>query len=140
MAESRRTPPFSGAPGRAHPLGGESPLHSRHGQVVAGGNGFSGDRESEGSRKQNAGATNLLIDLVLLYASSNAKSFTSLLDDRTERAFTDETCKPLYGGLTSLQERSSGAFSHSCRDFLARGPSSLCEGPGSAEHLPGIRK
>ena len=46
----------------------------------------------------------LLIDLVLLYASSNAKSFTSLLDDRTERAFTDETFKPLYEGLTSLQQ------------------------------------
>ena len=39
-------------------LGGESPLHSRHGQVLAEGNGFSGDRESEGSRKQSAGATN----------------------------------------------------------------------------------
>jgi len=46
----------------------------------------------------------LLIDLVLLYASSSAKSFTSLLDDRTERAFTDETFKPLYEGLTSLQQ------------------------------------
>ena len=41
---------------------------------------------------------------MLLYASSNAKSFTSLLDDRTERAFTDETFKPLYEGLTSLQQ------------------------------------
>jgi hypothetical protein len=49
---------FGGAPGRAHPLGGESPLHSRHGQVLAEGNGFPGDRESEGSRKQSAGATN----------------------------------------------------------------------------------
>src|SRR5450631_818036 len=38
--------------------GGESPLHSRHGQVLAEGNGFPGDRESEGSRKQSAGATN----------------------------------------------------------------------------------
>jgi hypothetical protein len=47
-----------GAPDRAHSLGGESPLHSRHGQVLAEGNGFPGDRESEGSRKQNAGATN----------------------------------------------------------------------------------
>lgn len=49
---------FLGAPGRAHSLGGESPLHSRHGQVLAEGNGFPGDRESEGSRKQSAGATN----------------------------------------------------------------------------------
>src|SRR5882762_2643723 len=49
---------FLGAPGRAHLLGGESPLHSRHGQVLAEGNGFSGDRESEGSWKQSAGATN----------------------------------------------------------------------------------
>jgi len=49
---------FCGAPGRAHPLGGESPLHGRHGQVLAEGNGFPGDRESEGSRKQSAGATN----------------------------------------------------------------------------------
>src|ERR1700681_2869521 len=49
---------FCGAPGRAHSLGGESPLHSRHGQVLAEGNGFPGDRESEGSRKQSAGATN----------------------------------------------------------------------------------
>jgi hypothetical protein len=49
---------FFGAPGRAHLLGGESPLHSRHGQVLAEGNGFPGDRESEGSRKQSAGATN----------------------------------------------------------------------------------
>jgi hypothetical protein len=49
---------FFGAPGRAHSLGGESPLHSRHGQVLAEGNGFPGDRESEGSRKQSAGATN----------------------------------------------------------------------------------
>jgi len=49
---------FFGAPGRAHPSGGESPLHSRHGQVLAEGNGVSGDRESEGSRKQSAGATN----------------------------------------------------------------------------------
>ena len=49
---------FLCAPGRAHLLGGESPLHSRHGQVLAEGNGFSGDRESEGSWKQSAGATN----------------------------------------------------------------------------------
>jgi hypothetical protein len=49
---------FLCAPGRAHSLGGGSPLHSRHGQVLAEGNGFSGDRESEGSRKQSAGATN----------------------------------------------------------------------------------
>jgi hypothetical protein len=46
----------------------------------------------------------LLIDLVLLYASSNAKSFTSLLNARTERAFTDETFKPLHERLTYLQQ------------------------------------
>jgi hypothetical protein len=45
----------------------------------------------------------LLIDLILLYASSNAKSFKNLLDDRTERALTDENFKPLYEGLTLLQ-------------------------------------
>ncbi len=28
-------PPFFGAPGRAHSLGGESPLHTRHGEVLA---------------------------------------------------------------------------------------------------------
>jgi hypothetical protein len=49
---------FFCAPGRAHSFGDESPLHTRHGQVLAEGNGFSGDRESEGSRKQSAGATN----------------------------------------------------------------------------------
>src|SRR5579863_2538153 len=49
---------FFCAPGRAHSLGGESPLHSRHGQVLAEGNGSPGDRGSEGSRKQSAGATN----------------------------------------------------------------------------------
>src|ERR1700689_4156677 len=46
------------APGRAHSLGGGSPLHSRHGQVLAEGNGFPGDWESEGSSRQSAGATN----------------------------------------------------------------------------------
>jgi hypothetical protein len=56
--KGRYLPPFFCAPGRAHPLGGGSPLHSRHGQALAEGNGFSGDRESEGSRKQSAGATN----------------------------------------------------------------------------------
>jgi hypothetical protein len=45
----------------------------------------------------------LLIDLVLLYASSKPASFKDLLDDRTERAFTDETFMPLYEGLTPLQ-------------------------------------
>jgi hypothetical protein len=35
------------ASGRAHSFGGESPLHSRHGQVLAEGNGFPGDRECE---------------------------------------------------------------------------------------------
>ena len=43
-----------GAPGRAHSLGGESPLHSRHGQVLAEGNGVPGDWASEGSRKPSA--------------------------------------------------------------------------------------
>ncbi len=49
---------FYGAPGMAHSLGGENPLHGRHGQVLAEGDGFPGDRGSEGSRKQSTGATN----------------------------------------------------------------------------------
>jgi hypothetical protein len=36
-----------GAPGRAHSLGGASPLQARHGEVLAG-KGFAGDCESEG--------------------------------------------------------------------------------------------
>jgi hypothetical protein len=53
----RSATPFLGAPGRAHALGGESPLHGRHGQVVAEGKGAPGDWGSEGSWKQNAGTT-----------------------------------------------------------------------------------
>ncbi len=41
---------FSGAPGRAHLLGGESPLLARQGEQLANGKGFAGDCESEGSR------------------------------------------------------------------------------------------
>ena len=42
--------PFSmGAPGRAHLLGGESPLLARQGEELAQGKGFAGDCESEGS-------------------------------------------------------------------------------------------
>ena len=37
------------APGRVHLLGGESPLHARHGEVLAEGKGVAGDCESEGS-------------------------------------------------------------------------------------------
>ena len=39
-------------------LGGASPLHTRHGEVLAEGKGSLGDWRSEGSRKQSAGATN----------------------------------------------------------------------------------
>ena len=40
---------FCGAPGRAHLLGGESPLLARQGEELARGKGFAGDCESEGS-------------------------------------------------------------------------------------------
>ena len=39
-------------------LGGESPLHTRQGEVLARGKGVVGDCESEGSPRQNAGLTN----------------------------------------------------------------------------------
>ncbi|QAU22920.1 hypothetical protein EO087_02045 [Dyella sp. M7H15-1] len=47
-----------GAPGRAHLLGGESPLLTRQGEGLARGKGVSGDWMSEGSPRQNAGLTN----------------------------------------------------------------------------------
>ena len=50
--------PLPRAPGRAHLLGGESPLHTRQGEVLADGKGVVGDCESEGSPKQSAGLTN----------------------------------------------------------------------------------
>ena len=53
-----KCPLFLCAPGRAHSLGGESPLHTRHGEVLAEGKGSPGDWRSEGSWKQSAGATN----------------------------------------------------------------------------------
>ena len=40
---------YLGAPGRAHLLGGESPLLARQGEELARGKGFAGDCESEGS-------------------------------------------------------------------------------------------
>ena len=40
---------FYGAPGRAHPLGGESPLPARQGEGLAEGKGSPGDWRSEGS-------------------------------------------------------------------------------------------
>src|SRR5665647_1193439 len=40
---------FFGAPGRAHLLGGKSPLLARQGEELAQDKGFAGDRESEGS-------------------------------------------------------------------------------------------
>src|SRR5699024_10983728 len=49
---------FFGAPGRAHLLGGESPLLTRQGEELAGGKGDAGDRSSGGSPKQSAGLTN----------------------------------------------------------------------------------
>jgi hypothetical protein len=48
---------FFWAPGRAHSLGGESPLHTRQGEVLARGKGVAGDCESEGSPRQSAGST-----------------------------------------------------------------------------------
>src|SRR5579859_2918007 len=53
-----QAPVFICAPGRAHLLGGASPLHTRHGEVLAEGKGVLGDWESEGSSRQSAGATN----------------------------------------------------------------------------------
>ncbi|SOY77087.1 conserved protein of unknown function (plasmid) [Cupriavidus taiwanensis] len=51
--------PFSFcAPGRAHSLEGESPLHTRQGEVLAIGKGSPGDWGSEGSPRQSAGLTN----------------------------------------------------------------------------------
>lgn len=49
---------FFGAPGRARSLRGESPPHTRQGEVLARGKGFAGDCESEGSPRQIAGLTN----------------------------------------------------------------------------------
>ena len=49
-AKARR--PSTCAPGRAHLLGGESPLHTRQGEVLADGKGVVGDCESEGSPRQ----------------------------------------------------------------------------------------
>lgn len=49
---------FIGAPGRARSLRGESPPHTRQGEVLARGKGFAGDCESEGSPRQIAGLTN----------------------------------------------------------------------------------
>jgi hypothetical protein len=80
----------------------------------------------------------LLIDLVLLYASSNAKSFAGLLDDRTERAFTDETFKPLYDGLTPLQRAIIGRLlaqaeisSQEARELYAKALDRPSISPGS---------
>lgn len=50
--------PLARAPGKAHLLGGESPLHTRQGEVLADGKGVVGDCESEGSPRQSAGLTN----------------------------------------------------------------------------------
>lgn len=46
---ARNAPVFVGAPGRAHPLGGVSPLLARQGEELAEGKGYLGDRGSEGS-------------------------------------------------------------------------------------------
>jgi hypothetical protein len=56
--EKAKPSSFHGAPGRAHLLGGESPLLTRQGEELAEGKGVSGDWASEGSRKQNAGLMN----------------------------------------------------------------------------------
>jgi hypothetical protein len=49
---------YSIAPGRAHLLGGESPLHTRQGEVLAGRQGYHREMLIEGSRRQSAGLTN----------------------------------------------------------------------------------
>jgi len=49
---------FYCAPGRARLLGGESPLHTRQGEVLAGRQGYHREVLTEGSRRQSAGPTN----------------------------------------------------------------------------------
>jgi hypothetical protein len=51
-------PPFFTRPARRTHLEVKVLYTALHGQLLAEGNGFSGDRESEGSWKQSAGATN----------------------------------------------------------------------------------
>jgi len=46
------------APGRAHLLGGASPLHTQQGEVLAGRQGYHREVLTEGSRRQSAGPTN----------------------------------------------------------------------------------
>ena len=56
------------APGRAHLLGGASPLYTRQGEVLAGRQGYHREMLAEGSRRQNAGLTNkyLVRDILIL--------------------------------------------------------------------------
>ena len=49
---------FLCAPGRAHPLGGASPLHARQGEVLAERQPRYREVLWEGSRRQSAGPTN----------------------------------------------------------------------------------
>ena len=49
---------FNCAPGRAHPLGGASPLHARQGEVLAERQLRYCEVSWEGSRRQSAGPTN----------------------------------------------------------------------------------
>ena len=57
-AASVSSPPTRCAPGRAHSLGGASPLRARQGEPLAGPQGCHREVGSEGSRRQNAGPTN----------------------------------------------------------------------------------
>ena len=45
-------------PGRAHSLGGESPLYARQGEVLAERQGVHREVIAEGSRRQSTGLTN----------------------------------------------------------------------------------
>ena len=49
---------FFSAPGRAHPLGSESLLQARQGELLADGKGVHREVESEGSPKQSTALTN----------------------------------------------------------------------------------
>jgi hypothetical protein len=54
----RKLTPYPIAPGRAHSLGGESPLHTRQGEVLAERQRLRREAESGGSCGQSAGLTN----------------------------------------------------------------------------------
>jgi hypothetical protein len=50
---------FLCAPGRAHLLGGASPLHTRQGEVLAGRQGYHREVLAEGGCRQSAGTPSI---------------------------------------------------------------------------------